>query len=129
MCVGKASTLKQTQTCNCCRKDILCYDFSAVYELFEQTSYINSFCILHLALDICLFWCFQFEKNPLRWLCRNNKNLNRLIVNLFPSDNGYSLMLKTASNQYAETLQLPYDECELLQYIDNEQVGFCAVLS
>ena len=28
MCVGKESTLKETQTCNCCRKYILCYDFS-----------------------------------------------------------------------------------------------------
>jgi len=33
-------------------------------------------------------------------------------------------MLKTASSQSAETLQLPYDEYELLQYIDNEQVWF-----
>ena len=29
VCVGKESTLKETQTCcNCCRKYILCYDFS-----------------------------------------------------------------------------------------------------
>ena len=28
VCVGKESTLKETQTCNCCRKYILCNDFS-----------------------------------------------------------------------------------------------------
>ena len=71
------------------------------------------------------FYYFQrhcLAINPLQKLCQNSKSLNRLIVNLFPSDNGYSLMLKTSSMQYAETVQLPYDECELLQYIDNEQV-------
>ena len=28
VCVGKQSTLKENQTCNCSRKYILCYDFS-----------------------------------------------------------------------------------------------------
>ena len=68
---------------------------------------------------------FQFEKNPLQRLCASNDNINRLIVNLFPADNGYSLMIKTSSKQYTESLQLPYDESDILQYIDNEQVCSC----
>ena len=50
------------------------------------------------------------------------KSLNRLIVNLFPLDNGYSIMLKSG-DRCVESINLPYDEYEILQYIDDEQVG------
>lgn len=88
-----------------------------------------------LSCKYSIFWFFfqglRLLNNPLPKLCQNNKNLTRLIVNLFPFDCGYSLMLKTCSSQYTETIQLPYDEFELLNYIDNEQVlsVHCLVLA
>ncbi|XP_076811163.1 uncharacterized protein LOC143454932 isoform X1 [Clavelina lepadiformis] len=64
----------------------------------------------------------RLSSNPLWKLCSEDKSLNRVIINLFPSDNGYSLMLKHSRGHYVETVQLPYDEYEFLEYIDNEQI-------
>ncbi len=50
------------------------------------------------------------------------EHLNTLVVNLYPGNDGYSLMLKGRSGQDAETIRLPYDEGELLDYIDHEQL-------
>lgn len=64
----------------------------------------------------------HLSTNPLYELCTKNKDLKRLIVNLFPLENGYSLMFKTSTGHCMETKSLPYEEYEILDYIDNEEV-------
>ncbi|XP_078481649.1 uncharacterized protein LOC100186704 [Ciona intestinalis] len=63
-----------------------------------------------------------FSHNTLETLCTKDKSLNRLIVNLFPLDGGYSVMLRGGNGQYVETIQLPYTEYDVLDYIDNEEI-------
>lgn len=48
--------------------------------------------------------------------------LNCLIVNLYPGNEGYSLMLKGRGGTDTETMRLPYEEAELLQCINNEEL-------
>lgn len=48
--------------------------------------------------------------------------LNFIVVNLYPGNDGYSLLLKSGSDVYSETLRLPYEESEFLQYIDNREL-------
>lgn len=52
----------------------------------------------------------------------NNYDCPRLLVNLFPVNDGYSVTLMKNDGTSAESLQMPYEECELLEYIDNEQL-------
>ena len=49
-------------------------------------------------------------------------HLNTLVVNLYPGNEGYSLMLKGRNGADSETIRLPYEETELLDYIDAEQL-------
>lgn len=50
------------------------------------------------------------------------EKLNCLVVNLYLGNEGYSLMLKTRTGCDTETIRLPYEEGEILQYIDNEEL-------
>ncbi|KAG1676023.1 Transcription factor SPT20 [Nymphon striatum] len=65
---------------------------------------------------------FCSSSNLLKKLVKRDK-LNCLVVNLYPGNEGYSLMLKSRNNYLKnETLRLPYEEEELLQYIDNKDL-------
>ncbi|XP_013392262.1 transcription factor SPT20 homolog [Lingula anatina] len=48
--------------------------------------------------------------------------LNTLIINLYPGNDGYSLMLKGRNGTESESVKLPYEESELLEYVDNEEL-------
>ena len=61
--------------------------------------------------------------NNLRAVCMSHKKMNRLIVNLFPLNDGYSLML-FINGHTEESKRFTYDEYEILDYIDKEQVDF-----
>uniref|UniRef100_T1JCG4 Dolichyl-phosphate beta-glucosyltransferase n=1 Tax=Strigamia maritima TaxID=126957 RepID=T1JCG4_STRMM len=53
------------------------------------------------------------------------EKLNFLIVNLYPGNDGYSLMLKGGGGRTGvdtETMRLSYEESELLQCINNEEL-------
>lgn len=52
----------------------------------------------------------------------SREKLNCLVLNLYAGNEGYSLMLKTKNGTETETIRLPYEESELLQYIDNEEL-------
>nr|CAB3266709.1 transcription factor SPT20 homolog [Phallusia mammillata] len=65
---------------------------------------------------------FHMYTNPLHQLYKKNKDLSRLIVNLFPLENGYSLMFKTATGHCTESKPLPYEEYEILEHIDNGEI-------
>lgn len=52
----------------------------------------------------------------------SKEKLNSLVLNLYAGNEGYSLMLKTRNGTETETIRLPYEESELLQYIDNEEL-------
>ncbi|KAL8573386.1 hypothetical protein ACOMHN_032401 [Nucella lapillus] len=45
-------------------------------------------------------------------------NLQCLVLSLYPGNEGYSLMLRSRSGVESETIKLPYEESELLEYID-----------
>lgn len=49
-------------------------------------------------------------------------NLSVLIVNLYAGNDGYSLMLKKKDNTEVETVKLPYEENEFLEYLDMQQL-------
>ncbi|CAN8005942.1 unnamed protein product [Ixodes hexagonus] len=53
----------------------------------------------------------------------SKEKLNCLVLNLYPGSEGYSLMLKTRTGSETETVRLPYEEDELLRYIDNEELA------
>ncbi|XP_042831136.1 transcription factor SPT20 homolog [Panthera tigris] len=50
------------------------------------------------------------------------ESLRCLVVNLYPGKEGYSLMLEGENGSYSETIRLPYEEGELLEYLDAEQL-------
>ncbi|XP_055987098.1 transcription factor SPT20 homolog [Sorex fumeus] len=50
------------------------------------------------------------------------ESLPCLIVNLYPGKEGYSLMLKEKNGSCSESIHLPYDEAELLEYFDAEEL-------
>ncbi|XP_061035282.1 transcription factor SPT20 homolog [Eubalaena glacialis] len=50
------------------------------------------------------------------------ESLPCLVVNLYPRKEGYSLMLKGENGSSAETIRLPYEEGELLKYLDAEEL-------
>uniref|UniRef100_A0A4X1VEW2 Spt20-like SEP domain-containing protein n=1 Tax=Sus scrofa TaxID=9823 RepID=A0A4X1VEW2_PIG len=50
------------------------------------------------------------------------ESLPCLVVNLYPGNEGYSLMLKGKNGSYSESIQLPYEERELLEYLDAEEL-------
>ncbi|XP_078369298.1 uncharacterized protein LOC144653225 [Oculina patagonica] len=49
-------------------------------------------------------------------------NLSTLVVNLYPRNEGYSLMLKDKNGADSETVRLPYEESEFLDYLDAQEL-------
>ncbi|XP_032282403.1 transcription factor SPT20 homolog [Phoca vitulina] len=50
------------------------------------------------------------------------ESLPCLVVNLYPGEGGYSLMLEGKHGVCSETIRLPYEEGELLEYLDAEEL-------
>ncbi|XP_064134473.1 transcription factor SPT20 homolog [Loxodonta africana] len=50
------------------------------------------------------------------------ESLSCLVVNLYPGNEGYSLMLSREDGPESETIHLPYEERELLEYLDAEEL-------
>lgn len=50
------------------------------------------------------------------------EGLNTLVLNLYPGNEGYSLMIRGRNGMDTETIRLPYEESELLEYVDAEEV-------
>uniref|UniRef100_A0A2K5UZ10 Spt20-like SEP domain-containing protein n=1 Tax=Macaca fascicularis TaxID=9541 RepID=A0A2K5UZ10_MACFA len=50
------------------------------------------------------------------------ESLPCLLVNLYPGNQGYSVMLQRKDESFAETIPLPYDERTLLDYLDAEEL-------
>ncbi|KAL4843889.1 hypothetical protein H8958_001692, partial [Nasalis larvatus] len=50
------------------------------------------------------------------------ESLPCLLVNLYPGNQGYSVMLQRKDGSFAETIRLPYDERALLDYLDAEEL-------
>ncbi|XP_017586799.1 PREDICTED: transcription factor SPT20 homolog isoform X10 [Corvus brachyrhynchos] len=50
------------------------------------------------------------------------ETLSCLVVNLYPGNEGYSLMLRGKNGSDSETIRLPYEEGELLEYLDAEEL-------
>ncbi|XP_030217371.1 transcription factor SPT20 homolog isoform X1 [Gadus morhua] len=74
----------------------------------------------------------ECEKEPELKNLRRNVNLLEklvsqesvpcLVVNLYPGNEGYSLMLRGKNGSDSETIRLPYEEAELLEYLDSEEL-------
>nr|XP_019963659.1 PREDICTED: transcription factor SPT20 homolog isoform X5 [Paralichthys olivaceus] len=74
----------------------------------------------------------ECEKEPELKNLRRNVNLleklvsqesvSCLVVNLYPGNDGYSLMLRGKNGSDSETIRLPYEEGELLEYLDAEEL-------
>ncbi|XP_032878119.1 transcription factor SPT20 homolog isoform X3 [Amblyraja radiata] len=74
----------------------------------------------------------ECEKEPELKKLRRNVNLleklvmqervSCLVVNLYPGNDGYSLMLRGKNGSDSETIRLPYEEGELLEYLDAEEL-------
>ncbi|XP_077001331.1 transcription factor SPT20 homolog [Tamandua tetradactyla] len=45
-----------------------------------------------------------------------------LVVNLYPGNEGYSLMIRGKHGSDSETIQVPYEQGELLEYLDAEEL-------
>ncbi|NP_001032288.1 uncharacterized protein LOC367830 [Rattus norvegicus] len=63
----------------------------------------------------------QSNVNLLEKLLRREA-LPCLVVNLYPENQGYSLMLKDKSGSFSETFKLPYEIEKLLEYLDAEEL-------
>uniref|UniRef100_A0A8C3F6L1 SPT20 homolog, SAGA complex component n=1 Tax=Chrysemys picta bellii TaxID=8478 RepID=A0A8C3F6L1_CHRPI len=50
------------------------------------------------------------------------ETLSCLVVNLYPGNEGYSLMLRGKNGSDSETIRMPYEEGELLEYLDAEEL-------
>ena len=50
------------------------------------------------------------------------ESLPCLVVNLYPGKQGYSLMLKGENGSFTESIRLPYEEREFLEYLDAEEL-------
>ncbi|KAL8202421.1 UNVERIFIED_CONTAM: Transcription factor SPT20, partial [Gekko kuhli] len=74
----------------------------------------------------------ECEKEPEIKKLRRNVNLleklvmqealSCLVVNLYPGNEGYSLMLRGKNGSDSETIRLSYEEGELLEYLDHEEL-------
>ncbi|XP_056322300.1 transcription factor SPT20 homolog isoform X2 [Danio aesculapii] len=74
----------------------------------------------------------ECEKEPELKKLRRNVNLLQklvsqesvscLVVNLYPGNEGYSLMLRGKNGSDSETIRLRYEEGELLDYLDAEEL-------
>ncbi|XP_055958940.1 transcription factor SPT20 homolog isoform X1 [Patella vulgata] len=63
----------------------------------------------------------DYSTHLLAKLVKRDK-LNTLILNLYPANEGYSIMVKTKNGVETETIKLPYEESDLLEYVDDAQL-------
>ncbi|KAM5180071.1 transcription factor SPT20 homolog isoform 2-T2 [Mantella aurantiaca] len=85
--------------------------------------------VFHKLYDLYIEEC---EKEPEVKKLRRNVNLleklvmqeslSCLVINLYPGNDGYSLMLRGKNGSDSETIRLPYEEGELLDYLDAEEL-------
>lgn len=85
--------------------------------------------VFHKLYDLYMEEC---EKEPEVKKLRRNVNLleklvmqetlSCLVINLYPGNDGYSLMLRGKNGSDSETIRLPYEEGELLEYLDAEEL-------
>ncbi|CAL1540545.1 unnamed protein product [Lymnaea stagnalis] len=54
-------------------------------------------------------------------LCKRER-LNCMVLSLYPGNEGYSIMLRSKSGVESETMKLPYEESEILEYVDAAQL-------
>uniref|UniRef100_A0A8C1KUX9 SPT20 homolog, SAGA complex component n=1 Tax=Cyprinus carpio TaxID=7962 RepID=A0A8C1KUX9_CYPCA len=52
----------------------------------------------------------------------SQESVSCLVVNLYPGNEGYSLMLRGKNGSDSETIRLRYEETELLEYLDAEEL-------
>ncbi|XP_031663709.1 transcription factor SPT20 homolog isoform X3 [Oncorhynchus kisutch] len=52
----------------------------------------------------------------------SQESVSCLVVNLYPGNQGYSLMLLGKNGSDSETIRLPYEEGQLLEYLDAEEL-------
>ncbi|XP_071221015.1 transcription factor SPT20 homolog isoform X2 [Salvelinus alpinus] len=74
----------------------------------------------------------ECDKEPELKKLRRNVNLleklmcqesvSCLVVNLYPGNQGYSLMIRGKNGSDSETIRLPYEEGQLLEYLDAEEL-------
>eukprot|EP00063_Salmo_salar_P048778 XP_014023613.1 PREDICTED: transcription factor SPT20 homolog isoform X3 [Salmo salar] len=74
----------------------------------------------------------ECDKEPELKKLRRNVNLleklvsqdsvSCLVVNLYPGNQGFSLMLRGKNGSDSETIRLPYEEGQLLEYLDAEEL-------
>ncbi|XP_052519648.1 transcription factor SPT20 homolog [Budorcas taxicolor] len=50
------------------------------------------------------------------------ESLPCLVINLYPGKQGYSLMLEGENGSFSESIRLPYEEREFLEYLDAEEL-------
>ncbi|XP_005097353.1 transcription factor SPT20 homolog [Aplysia californica] len=50
------------------------------------------------------------------------ERLNCMVLSLYPGNEGYSIMLRSRSGVESETMKLPYEESEILEYVDAAQL-------
>uniref|UniRef100_A0A8B9XE92 Spt20-like SEP domain-containing protein n=1 Tax=Bos mutus grunniens TaxID=30521 RepID=A0A8B9XE92_BOSMU len=50
------------------------------------------------------------------------ESLPCLVINLYPGKQGYSLMLQGENGSFSESIRLPYEEREFLEYLDAEEL-------
>ena len=72
-----------------------------------------------------MFWfLFQDVRLSVNLLDRfvQGESLNQVVITLYPRDKGYTLALKIQNTLESETAPIPYEEDELLNCIDNQQL-------
>ncbi|XP_013072746.1 transcription factor SPT20 homolog isoform X1 [Biomphalaria glabrata] len=50
------------------------------------------------------------------------ERLNCMVLSLYPGNEGYSIMLRSKSGVESETMKLPYEESEILEFVDAAQL-------
>jgi len=62
-----------------------------------------------------------YASNLLAKLAKKER-LNCMVLSLYPGNEGYSIMLRSRSGVESETMKLPYEESEILDYVDSSQL-------
>uniref|UniRef100_A0A0B6ZW20 Spt20-like SEP domain-containing protein n=1 Tax=Arion vulgaris TaxID=1028688 RepID=A0A0B6ZW20_9EUPU len=62
-----------------------------------------------------------YASNLLAKLAKRER-LNCMVLSLYPDNEGYSIMLRSRSGVESETMKLPYEESEILDYVDAAQL-------
>ncbi|KAK3738279.1 hypothetical protein RRG08_039688 [Elysia crispata] len=62
-----------------------------------------------------------YASNLLAKLAKRER-LNCMVLSLYPGNEGYSIMLRSRSGVESETMKLPYEESEILEFIDAAQL-------